>query len=394
MNKKLIALYIILAPILPVLSIFKFQLFSLKLSMLITLFIWGGVFVEIIIKFSLGFKIKIDKNQLILLLIAIFAIFKFIISPHDIYSVFFPVAWAILYFIGLNIDNKEDMDVFLKISGLFVIFLGIILYWLNIPLFDPEFAGSESYFSEQGKYRAMSTLVNPNAFGYFVIVFLIFNINDNKYTLKKIFLLVLCFYTILITKSRSSLIIFIYLFMKFYLEFFYYKFKNNFRDYSKYTKYCIISINVILIILIVYTGFFYISNQLIKFEDIITNIRWKKWKVALIFIFKNSKTFLIGNPFGTTFNQGSISFSDNYMLHIFLEYGVIGLILFCWFYLRNLVICIKKCFKIKVERRKRVKIKFDLIIFFLIAGLFSNIYEIIPLTFYIPLFLSLYKYDL
>lgn len=395
MPELLLFLYLLLSPYLMVLSILDISMMGFKLSTVIPLILWLSSSVLIFIRFLMRGKIRVDSNLFFLVIFFIFASVKFIIDGVNSNILFISGSWVLLYIISYNFRYKKvnfkKWISYLNISGMFAIILGIILYQLNIPLYSKDYVGTDQYYLIGDMYRAMGTFVNPNAFAYFILFYFIFMIR-NKGKLYSIQLIIL-FYALFITYSRSALaiflmIIFIDYFLSHYVKGDLFKLKR-----TKILNYLMVYSCVAAVTIIGSLMFYdYIINSFLRVSDIANNPRWEKWAVSFDFIFTNIGTLLIGNKLDTVVQSGSISFSDNQYLYFAIYYGVLGVSILAILFGKSILECLTGIIQSKNKIINLVNVmKIEVLILYSLMAFISNISLIFPITFYIPIAMGLLK---
>ncbi|WP_256988834.1 glycosyltransferase [Bacillus sp. EB106-08-02-XG196] len=383
----IIFLYLILSPFLMVLSLINIEIIGLRLSNLIPFTLWAVSFSLLIVKCYRTKTLKMNGTLLILSSLLLAMVLKYLFNGEgaDKNPMFVTFFWVILYFIGINLNfknSKKYLRIFEKV-GFISVFIGIILYHLNIPLYSFEYVGTDRYFLMGEKYRAMGTFVNPNAFAYFMVFLYIVTRFKNNSDFLFIKVLVLG-YGIFITYSRSALLIYLLVLL---VDAAYSLYRENKLKYV-IKKFAVPVILIVAAFIII--NYNRIANQILRVPDLINNPRWEKWEVAWSFIFKDLKTFLIGNDLAVPISMNGITFSDNQFLYFALYYGLIGFVFWLAFFINQFINSSKAFLNIgnKSSIRKNNFNKFILLLSFCLMGLVSNIYFIFPISFYLPLFLG------
>jgi len=265
-----------------------------------------------------------------LYILSFYLIILFIINFINIKFFFFMFTFILFIVIGFNYKmyfiNKKVIKKFINFSFVISI-IGIILYFLKIPLFDFKIAGSEKYFMlSNGYYRAMSIFLNPNSFAYFIIFAFSLMLFYGKYIFfnkyyRKLYYIVFLF-SLYIAYSRSAILSMVLILIVYGI----YRFKIS-------RKNKLLILFFMLIMLISFFMFLLSSRELFYNYD----IRFLKIDIAIDYLTKNFYHFIFGYPHYINIKKNGISFSDNMFLYFFLRGGMILFILISFIYLKAIL---------------------------------------------------------
>lgn len=291
------------------------------------------IFILFILFISLIRLIIYIKSLSLFYILGIYLLYLLVNNIINIKFLFFMFMFILFIVIGFNYKRffvkKKFIKSFIKFSVIISI-IGIVLFFLKIPLFDFKVAGSSKYFMlSNGYYRAMSIFLNPNSFAYFIIFSISLLLFYGKYLFsKKMYLIYLIIYlfSLYISYSRSAIFSMSLIFVIYFI----YKLKI-----PKNLK----LIFYIFILVFLFNIFcFLIINRELFFN---VDIRFLKIDIALDFIKNNFYNFIFGYPYNVSINKNGISFSDNMFLYFFLRGGVILFIIFNYIYIIALLKSIK-----------------------------------------------------
>ncbi|KAB0327128.1 hypothetical protein LSO07_27425 [Janthinobacterium sp. PLB04] len=266
-----------------------------------------------------NFPVEIDKNILCVTALAFnFLFFSLLNEPDG--GFFLGVSfWIVSIFIGLNMDISGRAK-FVKIVFFLAWILsivGLVLYFLNLPLLDLKTAGRELYFlNSNGYYRASSVFLNPNSFAYFLVFyFCIFSVSK-KYGVKNCFIFLIVFFAFYFSESRSAMLsLFLILLFSIFLKA---------KPVNLSRKLYAINVFILLVLLFLLL----LSGDLFSYD-----IRFEKWHMALDIFFGNYEYLLKGIPFSVPLYSQGITFSDNMFLYILFRLGFFGFFGFFIFYI-------------------------------------------------------------
>ncbi|OEZ84894.1 hypothetical protein JAB6_23280 [Janthinobacterium sp. HH104] len=266
-----------------------------------------------------NFPIEIDKNFLCVIALAFnFLFFSLLNEPDG--GFFLGISfWIISIFIGLNIDTLSETK-FLKIIFFLawtLSIVGLILYFLNLPLLDLKTAGRELYFiNSNGYYRASSVFLNPNSFAYFLVFYFCIFSTSRKYDIKHCAVFLIVFLAFYFSESRSAMLSLFLIFL------FAIVVKTRPANLSGKLYFLNIAILLALFFLLL------LSGDLFSYD-----IRFEKWHMALDIFFGNYEYLLKGIPFSVPLSSQGITFSDNMFLYILFRLGFFGFLGFFVFYI-------------------------------------------------------------
>lgn len=266
-----------------------------------------------------NFPVEIDNNVLCITVLAFnFLFFSLLNEPDG--GFFLGISfWIISIFIGLNM-NISGIAKFLKIIFFLAWILsivGLVLYFLNVPLLDLKTAGRELYFlNSNGYYRASSVFLNPNSFAYFLVFyFCIFSTSIN-FNIRNFSVFLIVLFAFYFSESRSAMLS---LFLIFLFSIFA-KVKPTNLSKKLYT------INVFILLALLFL--LLLSGSLFSYD-----IRFEKWHMALDIFFGNYEYLLKGIPFSVPLSSQGVTFSDNMFLYILFRLGFFGFFGFFIFYI-------------------------------------------------------------
>lgn len=266
-----------------------------------------------------NFPIEIDKNVLCITALAFnFLFFSLLNEPDG--GFFLGISfWVISIFIGLNMDISGRAK-FLKIIFFLawtLSIVGLVLYFLNVPLLDLKTAGREFYFlNSNGYYRASSVFLNPNSFAYFLVFYFCIFSTSIKFNIRHFSIFLIVFFAFYFSESRSAMLS---LFLIFLFSIFA-KIKPANLSRKLY------ALNVFILLALFFL--LLLSGGLFSYD-----IRFEKWHMALDIFFGNYEYLLKGIPFSVPLSSQGITFSDNMFLYILFRLGFFGFFGFFIFYI-------------------------------------------------------------
>lgn len=307
----------------PLSLLFKVNILDIKFS-ISYIFLVLFIFVSIS---SYFFIMRIDfsifEKSFFLSIIFSFLIFCIYSLYHGIEIKLFTLLITFLASIMIGFLYSEQIQCYFqrefKNITYFLVFIGLVLYYFNIPLFDFEVAGSKLYFTNSfGHYRLSSILLNPNSFAYFLLLYFTMYLYSKKNFIANIMMLFVLLAFIL-TESRSALAGLLLILIIFSYRYF--------KQGISLFKLSIFGLLFGFILLLVFTN----DNILLNYD-----VRFSKYYVALQYIFKSWEYFLLGVPHSIEIEKDGISFSDNMFLYLMLKMGFIPFVLFIYGYFHSI----------------------------------------------------------
>ncbi|SKA08747.1 O-antigen ligase family protein [Selenihalanaerobacter shriftii] len=349
-------------------NLFYFSIFIILYSPSI----YGKTYFGVIYLYFLLFIILLTNNIYINKIIKLFIIYTFFILVIDItllYSsqsniiaileiIIYSFIPLISFYIGYYMKqfNREKIFKSIFYVGFIQSLIGILqMLFMNFRKFTFKLFGNfDKYsrlFSERRFGRAIGSVGNPNYYAIFIVIYIVFLINFfhkikiSKYI--KILSLIISIYSLVFAQSNTGYLLMVVSLLFMLVLTFSHKFK---------IKNSILSI--VPIINFENFKYFFSRIDIDRIKSIGERVHiWKELYNELIIPYNYH--FIIG--YGSIFMEKYTT--DNYYLKIFLEYGIIGLILFVFL---NLILVLKAT-KIKTFNEK----KFVMILMFLI--LIANI---------------------
>lgn len=310
------------ALLMPFSILYKFEIFNFKISwhyipLFILLLIEAVAILKRLILKSLNSKEKYILGCLVLLMC--YPLINGFLLNSIWVSIFFFI--IIVGFVDgeVNLYGKSIFQTFLI---LMIVAVGYWQLYFNVPLFDPEYAGSDIYFAdENGFFRATSVFLNPNAFAYWLVLqMLCFSFFVKNY--RKINWLIfmgLLFYLLIKTDSRSALIscfLILLILINRYL-------KNRFLIWT-FPLLSLLSIAVVILVVNYWEAFSWVDVRFVKWY-----IGYESWVGDFNYI-------LFGVPHEIELVRDDITFSDNMFLHLLYRYGLLYMcvVTLGWFYMQ------------------------------------------------------------
>lgn len=290
--------------------------------------------------FSLVSKIQLDKIVLSIILytsviVIIDLINMFIYSSSILYMVrifIYALIPILSYLVGKFLSTKIDI-IFLNKS---ILFIGVIQALFGIlQVYSDKFrffsltnyANFEKYnygFENWAVGRVVGTIGNPNTYGIFMAVIILFMINiiipqdqknKNRVSIKISF--ILCVYAVILSQSRTAYLLLTFGIILSILL----RRKNKLRNI----------LAMLLMILIFIVVFINVPFLLKRFSiDSILSFgnRLPIWKTYINeYLNPLNFKFIIG--YGSNYIKDINQSVDNYYLQIILQYGIIGLLDYC-----------------------------------------------------------------
>ena len=244
-------------------------------------------------------------------------------------SIFFILSYLFSKIFFSNYNNKENVIKLISNSYIISSLIGIIHFYFfyQIPFLDPEF-GNEStgvIFNVENydlmRFRETSIFFGPNVNAYmsiFGFLFLIFSYNKKIVEIvkmKKFWIgLIIHVWNIIVSDSRSGLIVLLILFFLFINDKkIGIKTNNSFLLKGIFYFFGCIS----FVILAIYHPRF-------SFNIIMQDERIAKISIGIIIFTEKIINVLIGAPVNHNWAIGNISFSDNLFVALLLYVGIIG----------------------------------------------------------------------
>lgn len=389
--------------------------------------IWGELFFVVAInKFKLNLKMY-DYFFMAFIFIGFISSFingesllAFALQTRSIGTMY--VLFYILRNVDLNKENYALIAKILKYVSIIIILFAIVEYLFDKRILFPEYWSANILYASNF-LRAYSLMYNPNTFAIFIFMVMFLNFVINKDQLKAIdkVYFVLVFIGIMISASRSTMIVL--LLFVIYLLF------DSVQKKSYYNLKMLIGL--FLAGGVIYCGFVVCKDKINNafFSDgntcinkcdsennngnknfiIINRMQDSVSESTISNSFKNGRLFsirqgleifqchiIIGTGFGTYGSAASKMivpnlyeeydlyenfYSDNEYIKVIVETGVLGTLFFCLFILSLFYEFIKK---------KNIECLFIFVVF-LFIGLFYNIFEMAVLSF--VLYVSLQAFD-
>jgi len=197
----------------------------------------------------------------------------------------------------------------------------ILVFFINV---NSAFESAVSLFFDQSKNhftmeiesknRGVGTLMNPNYLGFFGVLMLIFSIRYSKLSQYGIFFMILSFFLILLSGSRTAIVVSIIAFIVLML-----KDRRNFKATFLAFSFVLLSIFGIFL------GLSYVPRMsiLFSYEAFVTSQSW----ATRIEVWQSVFGYLMDRPFLGHFIQ-PISIADNQLVISALRFGIPFTILF------------------------------------------------------------------
>lgn len=211
--------------------------------------------------------------------------------------------------------------------------VGLLFYFLNIPMFDLEYAGSTNVFlMENGKYRAASLFLNPNGFAYFILPFIISILVNLKERRKyfDVFIFILAITSVWSSDSRSTLIAFLLVVI------------------LLVSRSILGKKSIYVFILLGLGAFIALWGMWADIQEY--DIRYAKYSLAFDYALLYVQNLFVGFPSNEFVSDTEITFSDNLFIYMIVKQGIIGSTIF----FSTLAISVIKAFRIFNSTTKNI----------------------------------------
>lgn len=246
------------------------------------------------------------------------------------------VSYMSIFFAMLQVDQKfrNKIMLFLFIDGFIVVLIGFLQYFFYPNLNNLFYLGWDNHL-----YRLFSSFLDPNFVGAFFVLFFIFiggllfnNLKNKKIVVFYTVSLVLTFIAIVLTYSRSALIMLIVSGVLFFIL-------------KKKKKIIFLLLGSIVLFIIISSPFFYIENlNLFRSYSSLSRINYTE---KGLIIFKDNPLIGVGFDsyryaqykyhFEKPVNQNPVhnaSGTDNSFIFILATTGIIGFFAYCYLWFR------------------------------------------------------------
>lgn len=271
------------------------------------LFLLGFVLLSLLHLFRfLAAKRNFSKNWIYISLVIFLMMCPIVLNPgsQSILILLFYIAFAAGY--QLNIIKLNNWGENLSVL---IMIVGLIQWYLNIPLFDPEVAGSDLYFmTADDLYRISSVFLNPNSFAYWLILYLVIAVACicEEFKIYRAVFIMAGLFLLYKTDSRSAfsalVLYFLYLFV--------YEILRSWLIIFHALVLVALSVSLIYVI--------FMSAEIFNYD-----IRFEKWSIGLSYWYENYESILFGVPNSVVLEKYGISFSDNMIIYLLCRYGLI-----------------------------------------------------------------------
>lgn len=199
-----------------------------------------------------------------------------------------------------------------------VVVIGLVFYYINIPLIDLEAIGSDLYFTnDDGHYRAASVFMNPNSFGYYLVFyFCTMFFRKTAWTASGMIVFALALAALQFSGSRSALLAFALLLLIVAFQ--------RIRPVERFYAYG--AMNVAMVVCFALILLF--ASQIVSYD-----VRFEKWDMALEIFSQRWQFVICGMPPEITLENLGLVFSDNMFLAILFRLGIFGFAFFLSFYI-------------------------------------------------------------
>jgi hypothetical protein len=270
------------------------------------------------IRMDLGGRLNLGGAMSVGLLLTV--VFFAIVSGIDGKFLTCFLLWTFFTLFGMSFSRNllAKFGTLIQLVAFVVVVIGLVFYYVNIPLIDLEAIGSDLYFmNDSGHYRAASVFMNPNSFAYYLIFYFCFMLFRNKtWTISGAVGFVLALAALYFSGSRSAFIAFGLLLLVVALQ----RLRPVERFYAYGALKVMMAVSFALIMLF--------SGQLFSYD-----VRLEKWYFALEIFLRQWQFVLGGIPSEIPLEKLGLVFSDNMYLAILFRLGAFGFVYFLLYYI-------------------------------------------------------------